>query len=185
MKKLLKIIGVLLVVVVLVAIGGITYITQALPNIAEPTDLHVEITPERVARGAYLANHVTVCMDCHSTRDWNRFSGPTEAGTLGKGGELFDKNQGFPGSFTSKNITPFNLKGWSDGDIYRTITSGVDKDGNVTVRSDAVREVLDYAARLTRFLPEGVYGWDGSSNNRALISGKSALIFDAPSAWSA
>ncbi|MEO5583832.1 MAG: hypothetical protein ABIQ75_00130, partial [Flavobacteriales bacterium] len=41
----------------------------------------------------------------------------------------FDKNQGFPGSFTSKNITPFNLKGWSDGDIYRTITSGIDKYG--------------------------------------------------------
>jgi ABC-type glycerol-3-phosphate transport system substrate-binding protein len=60
----------------------------------------------------------------------------------------------------------------------------MDADGNITVRSDPVRAVLDYAAKLTRFLPEGVYGWDGSSNNRALISGKSALIFDAPSAWS-
>lgn len=36
---------------------------------------------------------------------------------------------GFPGSFVAKNITPFNLKGWSDGEIYRAITSGVDKDG--------------------------------------------------------
>lgn len=60
----------------------------------------------------------------------------------------------------------------------------VDGNGDVTVRSDSVREVLDYAVKLCRFLPEGVFGWDGSSNNRALISGKSALIFDAPSAWS-
>lgn len=131
MKKLLKVIGVLLVVLVLVLVGGITYITQALPNIAAPEDLHVELTPARVARGEYLANHVTVCMDCHSTRDWNKLSGPVEPGTLGKGGEILDQSMNFPGRFVSKNITPFNLKNWSDGEIYRAITSGISKDGHV------------------------------------------------------
>ncbi|MBX2983831.1 MAG: c-type cytochrome [Flavobacteriales bacterium] len=130
MKKLLKVIGVMLVLIVLVIVGGLTYVTQALPNIPVPADLHVEMTPERVARGEYLANHVTICMDCHSTRDWNKFSGPVEPGTLGKGGEVFDQNMGFPGRFVSKNITPFNLRDWSDGDIYRAITSGVSKDGH-------------------------------------------------------
>lgn len=130
MKKLLRVIGILIAVVILVAIGGITYVTQALPNIAEPTDLHVAITPERLARGEYLANHVTVCMDCHSTRDWDKLTGPPEPGTLGKGGEVFDQSMNFPGRFVSKNITPFNLKDWSDGDIYRAITSGVGKDGH-------------------------------------------------------
>ncbi len=130
MKKFLKVIGILLAVLVLIIIGGLTYITQALPDILEPTDLKVELTPERVARGEYLANHVTVCMDCHSTRDWNKFSGPLVSGTLGKGGEVFDQTMNFPGRFVSKNITPFNLKGWSDGDIYRAITSGVHKDGH-------------------------------------------------------
>lgn len=131
MKKFLKILGILVAVIVLVIIGGITYITQALPNIPVQKDLHVELTPERVARGEYLANHVTICMDCHSTRDWNKLTAPPVAGTLGKGGEVFDQSMNFPGRFVSKNITPFNLKNWSDGEIYRTITSGVNKDGHV------------------------------------------------------
>ena len=60
----------------------------------------------------------------------------------------------------------------------------VDPKGNITVRSDNVRQVLEYAQKLAKFVDPGVYGWDGAGNNRALISGKSALIFDAPSAWS-
>src|SRR5262249_11961454 len=49
--------------------------------------------------------------------------------------------------------------------------------------SDNVGRVLDYARRLMPFLPPDVYSWDDASNNRALISGKSALIFNPPSAW--
>lgn len=56
MKKFLKVIGILLAVLVLIIIGGLTYITQALPDIPVPKDLHVELTPERLARGEYLAN---------------------------------------------------------------------------------------------------------------------------------
>jgi ABC-type glycerol-3-phosphate transport system substrate-binding protein len=59
----------------------------------------------------------------------------------------------------------------------------VDEKGNVTVKSDNTRQVLDYAKRLAAFLPGDVYSWDDASNNRALISGKSALIFNPPSAW--
>ena len=58
-----------------------------------------------------------------------------------------------------------------------------DAKGNVTVKSDAVRQVLDYAKRLMPHLSADVYSWDDASNNRALISGKSALIFNPPSAW--
>jgi hypothetical protein len=130
MKKFGKILLVLLLVVAVVIIGAITYITQALPNIPVQADLKVEATPERVARGEYLANHVTLCVDCHSTRDWNKFSGPMIPGTEGKGGETFDQSMNFPGRFVSKNITPFNLKHWSDGEIYRAITSGVSRDGH-------------------------------------------------------
>ncbi len=59
----------------------------------------------------------------------------------------------------------------------------VDASGNVTVRSEGVREALDYMQRLAPFLPSDVYAWTSASNNRALISGKSALIFNPPSAW--
>jgi mono/diheme cytochrome c family protein len=127
MKKILL---TLLVIVVAVIIGAASYVKLALPNVGEPeAELHVALTPERVARGAYLANHVTLCMDCHSTRDWSRFSGPLEAGTNGKGGERFDEKMGFPGTFYARDITPVNLKNWSDGEIFRTITTGVNKSG--------------------------------------------------------
>src|SRR3712207_3428720 len=38
-------------------------------------------------------------------------------------------------------------------------------------------------ARISRFLPNDVWAWDDGGNNRALISGRTALIFNPPSAW--
>jgi ABC-type glycerol-3-phosphate transport system substrate-binding protein len=59
----------------------------------------------------------------------------------------------------------------------------VDGEGNIKVRSDAVRRLLEYAQKYVKFLPEDTVSYDDASNNRALISGKSALIFNPPSAW--
>jgi ABC-type glycerol-3-phosphate transport system substrate-binding protein len=55
--------------------------------------------------------------------------------------------------------------------------------GEVNVRSDAVRQALEYAQQLVRHLPDDAVSYDDASNNRALISGKSALIWNPPSAW--
>lgn len=130
MKKLFKILVCLVVIGVVCVAGAALYVTQFLPNVPVQTDLRVEVTPERVARGAYLANNVCVCMDCHSGRDWAVYSGPLKAGTLGMGGEKFDQTMNFPGSFVAPNVTPHGLKGWSDGELYRAITSGVSRDGH-------------------------------------------------------
>jgi ABC-type glycerol-3-phosphate transport system substrate-binding protein len=59
----------------------------------------------------------------------------------------------------------------------------VDKDGNITVKSDAVKQVLDWFKRLAAYLPQEVYAWDNASNNRYLIAGKGSLILNPPSAW--
>jgi ABC-type glycerol-3-phosphate transport system substrate-binding protein len=59
----------------------------------------------------------------------------------------------------------------------------VDAKGNITVGTDAVRQVLEYGKRLVPFLPPDVSAWDNTSNNKWLISGKGALIFNPPSAW--
>jgi ABC-type glycerol-3-phosphate transport system substrate-binding protein len=59
----------------------------------------------------------------------------------------------------------------------------VNAKGDVTVKSDAVREVLEYAQKLVKFLPADAVSYDDASNNRALISGQSALIWNPPSAW--
>ena len=128
-KKLLKIlIGIFSVVAILIIGSGI-YLKFFLPNIKLKV-LDVKVTPERVERGKYLANHVLVCVDCHSKRDWTKYSGPIVPGTEGMGGEVFDQKMGLPGKYTASNITPYNLANWSDAEIYRAITSGVGKRNN-------------------------------------------------------
>lgn len=136
MKKVLITIGIVIVIAVL---GIASYLKFALPNVGPAPDLQVQASPEKIARGEYLANHVSLCVDCHSTRDWTRFSGPLVPGTIGKGGEFFGQEAGFPGKFYSKNITPFHLKDWTDGEIFRTITTGVSKNGS------ALFPVMPYA----------------------------------------
>ncbi len=130
MKKTVKIILGILGVFLLGIIGFITYVKTALPNVGPPAELTIERTEARIKRGEYLANSVAVCMDCHSTRDWSKFSGPLTPGTLGGGGEIFNQDLGFPGVYYSKNITPYGLGNWTDGEIVRAITTGVSKDGH-------------------------------------------------------
>jgi mono/diheme cytochrome c family protein len=127
--KILKFAGIALVALFLIISALLAYVKIALPNVGAAPDLKVEITHEKVERGKYLANHVMVCMDCHGTRDWTKFSGPMIEENAGKGGEVFNQQFGFPGNFIAKNITPFNLKNWTDGEIFRAITCGVNKDG--------------------------------------------------------
>lgn len=127
MKKILLTI---LLVFVIGILGFGSYLKFALPNVGPAPDLKINATPAMVEHGKYLAYHVTVCMDCHSTRNWKAFSGPIMPGTYGKGGEYFGEEMGFPGKFYSKNITPFHLKDWTDGEIFRAITTGVSKDGS-------------------------------------------------------
>ncbi|MBN8928305.1 MAG: ABC transporter substrate-binding protein [Rhodospirillales bacterium 69-11] len=56
-------------------------------------------------------------------------------------------------------------------------------DGQVNVRSDNVRQVLEYAQQFVKYLAPDAVSYDDASNNRALISGQSALIWNPPSAW--
>ena len=59
----------------------------------------------------------------------------------------------------------------------------VDAKGNITVKSDAVKQVLEYMKKLVPLLPPDVFAWDDASNNKWLIAGKGALIMNPPSAW--
>lgn len=110
-------------------LGVAAYISFLLPNTGPAPDLQVDMNEENINRGRYLATHVMLCMDCHAERDFTLFAGPPKAGTLGTGGEVFDQTLGFPGRFVSKNLTPAALGDWTDGEIFRAITSGVSKDG--------------------------------------------------------
>ncbi len=59
----------------------------------------------------------------------------------------------------------------------------VDAKGNLTVKTDAVRQALEFYKKLISFLPPDVGAWDDASNNKWLVSGKGALIMNPPSAW--
>jgi mono/diheme cytochrome c family protein len=129
MKKFLRVIYILLLVVAVGLVSGYIYMQKKFPAVGEAPNIKIDITEQRLARGKYLFSSVAGCADCHSTRDWTKLSGPIVPGTEGKGGEVFDEKLGLPGTFTAKNITPAGLGGWSDGEIYRAITSGVSKNG--------------------------------------------------------
>jgi ABC-type glycerol-3-phosphate transport system substrate-binding protein len=59
----------------------------------------------------------------------------------------------------------------------------VDTEGKMQLKSDAVRQALEYAQQLVKWLPPEAPSFDDASNNKALIAGKSALIWNPPSAW--
>jgi len=59
----------------------------------------------------------------------------------------------------------------------------VNAKGEITVDSDPVRQVLEHAQQLVRYLPADAVSYDDASNNRALIANRTALIWNPPSAW--
>jgi ABC-type glycerol-3-phosphate transport system substrate-binding protein len=70
------------------------------------------------------------------------------------------------------------------GAIFQSFGAAlVDANGNITVKSDPVRQALDYYRRLAAFLPPDAPAWDNASNNKYLVSGKGSLIMNPPSAW--
>lgn len=159
MKKIFRYVGIGLAVI-LVGIGGVlAYVKFGLPNVGPPPAIAVKATPAQIERGRYLANHVNVCMDCHSTRDWSRYAGPLVPGTMGQGGERFGPEMGFPGVFYSRNITPAGVGRWTDGELFRAITAGVDREGKALfpvmphpafgrMDTDDIKSIISYVRTL-------------------------------------
>lgn len=86
--------------------------------------------PDVVNRGAYLAQALGHCGECHTPR--NFLGGPKSGRFLagGKGPE----GKGVP------NLTPTGLKKWSDRDLADFLTSGLTPDGDVA--AEAMGEVI-------------------------------------------
>jgi len=121
----------------------IIFLTYFMPRQRPPTDLRVTITPELLERGTYLVEHVLLCNDCHSERDWTIYGGPPKP-PFGAGRECMTRRtetigvrvsegQGnFPGILCIRNITPDPESGignWTDGELSRAIREGVDHNG--------------------------------------------------------
>ncbi len=105
-------------------------------SFTRPVDQHakVESTPELVARGAYIANTIGVCVECHNGRpaDFSYLNEP----------ERFNEFSDMFGGYTLRsigvqiavpNITPdrqTGIGGWSDDEIRRAIRDGIQHDGD-------------------------------------------------------
>jgi mono/diheme cytochrome c family protein len=129
LKRLIKIGSIVTGILVIIIISGSVYFNATYPKSVPVPEVKIEMTAERIERGKYLANNVALCVDCHSTRDFSKFSGPIKPGTEGMGGEIFGKEMGLPGKIPVKNITPAALGNWTDGEIIRALTSGINKHG--------------------------------------------------------
>ena len=70
------------------------------------------------------------------------------------------------------------------GALFRSYgASLIDNEGSLQLDSDAIHQVLEFGQRLVKFYLSEAVSFDDASNNRALISDRSALICNPPSAW--
>jgi mono/diheme cytochrome c family protein len=99
------------------------------PKMRSATNIQLERTAARQARGRYLVQGILGCGVCHSPQDWTQRGAPTLAGKdfVGQPFPLPD----FPGLLVSPNLTPDPETGsgnWSDDQIARAIREGIKHD---------------------------------------------------------
>lgn len=132
MKTFLKIVGGIALVVIGLAAGAASWLHLKKPASHPASAEKIEATPQRLARGEYVVEHVADCLGCHSDHNL-KYSIPVKPGSEGEGGFIFDEKLGFPGVVAAQNITPdpeFGLGQWTDGEILRAIREGVDRNGD-------------------------------------------------------
>jgi len=132
MKTFLKVLGGVVLVVVALIAGGLSWLSLRKPAQNSPSSEKIEATPARLARGQYVVEHVADCLGCHSDHIM-AYSVPVKPGTEGQGGYIFDKKLGFPGVVAAQNITSDPTTGlgeWTDGEILRAIREGIDRNGD-------------------------------------------------------
>ena len=146
MKKVLKIVGGLILLAVVAGGGYVALLAHQFDSsVAKVYDLplppiEASIDPAAIERGRHLAHAIGGCYgsDCH--------------GSDFAGGETMEL--GPVGRMTGPNITPAGVAGkYSDGELARLLIHGVKRDG-----------------RTVRFMPVHEIHWLPDSDVRALIS---------------
>jgi mono/diheme cytochrome c family protein len=123
----------LAVVLVLLVVGGLTAVGWAVvlgPKARPVTDRSFQATPERLARGRYLAEGPAHCFHCHSNHDFSDPTYPVIPATKGAGWVMPIPELRM---IASRNITSdveTGLGGWTDDEIARAIREGVSRDGS-------------------------------------------------------
>ncbi len=135
--------GLTILVIITLVVGGITFTIGWRPFIGAKkrvlTDRKFEATPQRLARGKYLADGVMGCFGCHTDQDWSKPGAPPVAGREGSGHVRSDQDMPW---LIAPNITPDKETGagnWSDDTLARAIREGIGHDGR------ALFSVMPYA----------------------------------------
>jgi mono/diheme cytochrome c family protein len=129
MRTLIKLVLWLVGLVVVVAGCGLAYLFVKYPNVPAAETVTVQATPEKIARGEYLSKHVTGCVVCHAQVETTKFGAPVIEATRGAGGQDFGDPATALRVVYSKNITPAGVGTWTDGELIRAFTTGVNKNG--------------------------------------------------------
>jgi mono/diheme cytochrome c family protein len=99
------------------------------------TTATVEATPERLARGSYIVNHLAACGSCHTTRESGKLADPERPDELLAGGNVLEtvkpKMRVWVPNVTSEPET--GIGKWSDDQVMRAIRDGVNQDGKFLV----------------------------------------------------
>lgn len=134
MKRLRKILVYGLATLLVLLVVGINFTIGWRPFLGPRTrpltDRRFDVTPERLARGRYLAENVSSCMDCHSPHDWTQHDNPITPGMEGAGEHM--ELGGTPGTIYAPNLTPDQETGsgsWTDDQLARAIREGIGHDG--------------------------------------------------------
>jgi hypothetical protein len=135
MKKVPKILGWAFLVLIRLLAVGITFTIgwrrSSGPRARPLTNVRFQSTPERLARGRYLVEHLTACMLCHSPHDWTKRDAPTPLG-MEAGGQDMSFLKGLPGRIVAPNISPDPETGdlnWTNDMLARAIREGIGHEG--------------------------------------------------------
>ena len=159
-----KIVLTILAVVIAVPAAGLAYLYFRSPAMQPASAIKVSMTPERIARGRMIFEHLSDCGGCHSGHDLTRIGLPIDPAKQGAGMVLSDLIIGLPGVVVAANLTPdleTGLGSWTDGEKIRAIRDGVDREGRtpfpmmpyVSYRSMSDEDVESLVAYLNSLPP--------------------------------
>ena len=133
MRTFVRFAGYACIVLLFLLALGITFTVGWRPVIGPReravTNRRFEATPERLKRGEYLVEHVSLCYGCHTSFDAKGKDMPQLLAAKGSGRVMADQ-----GDFrvVAPNITPDPETGigkWTDDELARAIREGIARDG--------------------------------------------------------
>src|SRR5436853_3738668 len=109
MKTFLKVVGGIVLVVLALVAGALTWLSLKRPAARPASAEKIELTPARMARGQYLVENVTNCIDCHSDHT-ARYGFPVKPGTEGRADTSSTSRSAFRASWPRRTSPPMRTR---------------------------------------------------------------------------